>query len=936
MKDSSCTELRGCYPGLRPGLLVVLVLVLATLVLQPTDSWAFDRPAFDRQAIHAQRLDSLELAYRGTGGSEAARQPRSAVQTTDIPAFRVSKSASPARFDQGSAEVVRLADGGWLAVWDDNRLGSRKIFWRRFDSSMAPVGGNTMVAGSSAGADYVDPHVAVDTLNRVYLFYRDRTNGLVFGSRYTGALGSDLSAFLVNDTSFNSFAGPFDLGVFPDGRLVVVWENYSTLGSTIEMRIYNASGVSSLGPATVNSESGSAQHWVPSVAVAPGSGFLVAWEDYRNGRADIYCRQFTGAGTAVGADLSLVPPPHNEADQYAPDIAYSVDDRYVVGWVDTRQGQEIYLQRYSQITGLVGSNTLVSPGDTMVVNWDISLTTESTGRTLATWADFAAASELKGLRLDSGLTAVGSPAVLNDNGLGRRWNPFARYADDGTYVLCWTEYVDENADIHVMRFDSFSAPMLASEVVVNDDALGAPSESPVYLASSPTRHVVVWVEQNRDAGDIYARTVNVMGAPWSSETRLNQDAGYSLQSEPAAAASDSRILAVWIDSRSVSGQTGQRIYGRYLALNGLVDGSEFLISDSTAAAVKASPQVAMAPDGSTLVAWVDQRDGAPQVWGRWLTAAGEADGAEFLVSDGATAAASDLHAGVDTTGRFGLCWFDAAQTPAAIQTAWYNADQSAAEAFDWTSDTAGVAITESAAAFGADGSLLIFWVGESQDGRGGYLAQLAFDGSVAQSSMTITADTLAAVSDPAVAVGEDGDVSLTWLDRRGGSAQVYYQILTGGLATVGDNEPVAAITPEYMQEPCTDVSRGRAWFAWADPRSEGPNIYAAGLTFNATDVDEQADLLPTGYELAQNYPNPFNPSTVISFTLPRVAEVRLSVFNVLGQEVVRLLDGQLPAGEHYVVWDGRDSEGNRAASGVYLYRLSTEESTQARKMMLLK
>ena len=101
-------------------------------------------------------------------------------------------------------------------------------------------------------------------------------------------------------------------------------------------------------------------------------------------------------------------------------------------------------------------------------------------------------------------------------------------------------------------------------------------------------------------------------------------------------------------------------------------------------------------------------------------------------------------------------------------------------------------------------------------------------------------------------------------------------------------------------------------------------------------MDEQADLLPTGYELAQNYPNPFNPSTMISFTLPRAAEVRLSVFNVLGQEVVRLLDGQLPAGEHYVVWDGRDGEGNRAASGVYLYRLSTEKFTQARKMMLLK
>lgn len=80
-----------------------------------------------------------------------------------------------------------------------------------------------------------------------------------------------------------------------------------------------------------------------------------------------------------------------------------------------------------------------------------------------------------------------------------------------------------------------------------------------------------------------------------------------------------------------------------------------------------------------------------------------------------------------------------------------------------------------------------------------------------------------------------------------------------------------------------------------------------------------------------NYPNPFNRSTVIRFTLPIGQAVRLTVYNILGQEVAVLLDETLPAGEHEVAWSG-----NGASSGVYFYRLVTESEAFTRKMMLLK
>jgi hypothetical protein len=85
-----------------------------------------------------------------------------------------------------------------------------------------------------------------------------------------------------------------------------------------------------------------------------------------------------------------------------------------------------------------------------------------------------------------------------------------------------------------------------------------------------------------------------------------------------------------------------------------------------------------------------------------------------------------------------------------------------------------------------------------------------------------------------------------------------------------------------------------------------------------------------------NYPNPFNPTTTIKFTLPQPGEVKLSVYNILGQQVKLLTSGQLPAGTHKVNWDSRNKDGQSVASGIYFYRLQTQDGVVAKKMVLLK
>ena len=93
--------------------------------------------------------------------------------------------------------------------------------------------------------------------------------------------------------------------------------------------------------------------------------------------------------------------------------------------------------------------------------------------------------------------------------------------------------------------------------------------------------------------------------------------------------------------------------------------------------------------------------------------------------------------------------------------------------------------------------------------------------------------------------------------------------------------------------------------------------------------------LPERFELGSNYPNPFNPSTFIPYQLPARMDVRLEVFNLLGQRIATLVDGEQPAGLHTVEWDATEAAAQAVGAGVYLYRLSGDLGKITRRMLLI-
>ncbi|MCD4796055.1 MAG: T9SS type A sorting domain-containing protein, partial [Candidatus Cloacimonetes bacterium] len=103
---------------------------------------------------------------------------------------------------------------------------------------------------------------------------------------------------------------------------------------------------------------------------------------------------------------------------------------------------------------------------------------------------------------------------------------------------------------------------------------------------------------------------------------------------------------------------------------------------------------------------------------------------------------------------------------------------------------------------------------------------------------------------------------------------------------------------------------------------------------------EDPEIISSPISLMQNYPNPFNPETTISFSTAEDTEnTELIIYNIKGQKVKQLISNsanQLSSGQHSVVWNGRDDNGELVSSGVYFYKLKTDNKELTRKMLLVK
>ena len=155
------------------------------------------------------------------------------------------------------------------------------------------------------------------------------------------------------------------------------------------------------------------------------------------------------------------------------------------------------------------------------------------------------------------------------------------------------------------------------------------------------------------------------------------------------------------------------------------------------------------------------------------------------------------------------------------------------------------------------------------------------------------------------------------------SVSVSAESLLEGRVRLASGEPVADAQVRIFD--MSDLRRR----AIAHALTDGRGYFALPL------VALGGRALPARFALGPNYPNPFNPSTIIPYQLAASSQVRLEVFNLLGQHIATLVDGERPAGFHTATWHATDGAGRAVGAGVYIYRMTVGVESQTGRMVLV-
>jgi hypothetical protein len=913
-------------------LAVVLVLAVST-------GMAGEHPR-NPETNPAQFRNSLHPDY-------AARLPRGPISVPDIlPAsgylaktadfsdLLISEISLTANFSQENVDAAGLRGGRLAVVWQDNRQGPTGVFLQLFDHNGNSLGVNSaLVIGIDN--DLADPRVCADTSGNFFVVWRDFVSGTLEAARFDSLANVITPAFFVSDTTQSGYAGDFDAVCAPSGRLLVGWENYSA-ENDILFRILQSNGSPASSVMKANSDVGGASHWSPALANGTNGDFALVWEDYRNSDiADIYFRRFNAAGGDYSAEILLSDVSARDFARYTPVLAHNSADGFLAAWVDLRSGQNIYTQRLTSAGALTGANELLTSEATQFPNWEPDLSVGSSGRFLAAWTQYGLGNSIMVQRFGPSAVKDGSPTVVSGVAENNRHNPAVCGSLLGNLAAFWTEPAGGLTDIHGAFLYNDGA-FVKTDFKVNDDAVGSPAFEPAVAAYSRFDWTVVFTDQRRDAGDIMLQQIYVGGTLVGANRRINSDPAGGTQTQPAVASvGTDRLLISWTDIRGLSDRPN--VYCRFSKPTFDLTDDILVNDDISTTVVHHESDCAIAGNARAIVVWSDTRSGLPRVYGQLFDANNAKVGVNFLIGPSTAGQVGRLPVvSADSTGGFVVTYLNTAAAAPAIEVKKVSTVGVVTDAFAFVSDQSGYAIDGYDAGVNGSGSTCLVWHGDNGAQRELFLTVLDASGSPVFATTAVTDDADAGPGPAKISVDPQGYCLITWLDQRTGHNTAYRQIYDPSGNPVEANLPVYASSGPYTQQPAAAGYHGKGIFLWPDARVSGLKVYASQILYSPTAADGEPGQLPTAFSLEQNHPNPFNPTTTIRFELPRTGQVRLEIFNITGQRVRTLADGVLSAGSHAVVWDGRADDGRSLASGVYLYRLTGDDFSRTRQMMLIK
>ncbi|NOS85862.1 MAG: T9SS type A sorting domain-containing protein [Ignavibacteria bacterium] len=531
----------------------------------------------------------------------------------------------------------------------------------------------------------------------------------------------------------------------------------------------------------------------------------------------------------------------------------------------------------------------------------------------------------------------GNPVSIAGN---HQTNPAMTTDGSGGTIIVWQDNRNGKYEIYAQRMNGDGNALWTLNglaICVQDSNF-----KPMIVSDGSGGAIIAWQSYRGSAtADIYAQRVNSSGnIMWSLNglpvcvVVFEQDT-ISMVSDGLGGA-----ILTWQDYRSNNGFAD--IYAQRVNPSGTMIWTANGVNICNQAASQRGPKIISDGSGGAFITWYDNRAGNYDIYSQRVGAAGAVQWTTNGVAT-CTMAADQLTPDVAGDGADGviITWTDyRSSTDFNI----YAQRVGPSGAIVWVVD--GVVMNNNVAYAQTDpmivsdglGGAIISWT----DYRTGTTADIYAQrvNSTGAVQWTATGVIICTASGDQIfsQLTSDGNngAYITWEDHRNaGNSDIYAQRIASNAALnwVATGYEICTVANDQLRPYLVSNGNLGAIVVWQDYRS-GSNfdIYEVGFnTSGIIGIDPFGNITPDEYSLSQNYPNPFNPVTIINYGIKASGNVKISVYDILGEKISVLLDEVQNAGEYSVTWDA-----SGYPSGVYFYMLESGSFTSNKKMILIK
>ena len=510
----------------------------------------------------------------------------------------------------------------------------------------------------------------------------------------------------------------------------------------------------------------------------------------------------------------------------------------------------------------------------------------------------------------------------------------------GGSIITWQDKHNGKYEIFAQRMNSDGNALWTTNgiAICTQDS----NYCPVIVSDGSGGAIIAWQSyRGSTTADIYAQRVNSSGAvQWTTNglpvcvVVFEQDT-ISMISDGSGGA-----ILTWQDYRSNNGFAD--IYAQRMSSSGTMLWTANGVIICNQAAAQRGPKLVTDGSGGAFITWYDNRAGNYDIYTQRIGSAGAVQWTTNGVAT-CTAATDQLKPDICIDGAAGaiITWYDYRST---TNFDIYAQRLGPGGAIVWAVD--GVVMNNNVAYDQIDPKIISDGVGGAvmswTDYRTGttadiYAQRVNSTGAVQWTATGVIICTSAndQIKSQICSDGNNG-AYIIWEDHRNaGNSDIYAQRIASNAAINWAATGFAICTAPNDQLSPMIVSNGNlgAIVVWQDYRS-GSNFDIYEMGFNTTGllaINKNGTTDPQKFTLSQNYPNPFNPVTVINYQLPKTSDVKLSIYDALGQEVKILVNKSQNAGNHSIEWNA-----GAFPSGVYFYRLEAGSFVSNKKMILIK